>query len=205
VTTAEPDTARSFHIGLPDGFVELPSDLESTTPDSVAAVTAYFAKLFYLPSDDQNAAMAAVYFAAIGTSSGDAGIDSTALAVYRSPDDPDRGMMVLLSSTCVPAGHADVASAIAGLLEIHRAQRPDAVTRVELPAGPAVVVVTEERNSVVVEEVVTPVVHRKITAWVPDPDGTTLAVVSMASNNWPDWEHVCRLALNVFDTLEWDR
>ncbi|HEY0806630.1 MAG TPA: hypothetical protein VGD84_16270 [Pseudonocardiaceae bacterium] len=196
---------RSFALGLPDGFVELPSSVESATADSVGEVTAYFARLFNLPPDDQNAAAAAVYFAAVGTSSGDEGVDHTAMAMYRSPDDPERAMMVLLSSTCLSAGHADVDSAIAGLLEIHRAVGRGTVTRVELPAGPAVVVVDEEQNGITIGEQFAPIVHRKITAWVPDPDGSTVAVVSMASNNWPDWAHVCRLALNIFDTLDWDR
>jgi hypothetical protein len=146
-----------------------------------------------------------VCFEAIGTSSGDEGIDHTAMAMYRSPDDPDRAMMVLLSSTCLPAAHAGMAPAIAGLLEIHRASAKNTVAQVELPAGPAVVVVDEDQGGIVIGDVLAPIVHRKITAWVPDPDGSTVAVVSMASNNWPDWAHVCTLALNIFDTLEWDR
>lgn len=203
--TSTESTARSFGLGLPAGFVDLPSSVASATAASIGEVTAYFARLFNLPLDDLNAAAAAVYFAAVGTSSGADGIDHTAMAMYRSPDDPERAMMVLLSSSCLPASHPGVAPAVAGLLEIHRASDRNTVAQVELPAGPAVVVVDEEQNGITIGEQFAPIVHRKITAWVPDPDGTTIAVVSMASNNWPDWAYVCRLALDIFDTLEWDR
>jgi hypothetical protein len=145
-----------------------------------------------------------VYFTAIGTSSGDAGIDHTEMAMYRSPDDPDRAMMIMLSSTCVPADHADAESAIAGLVEVHTAVGQGEVSQLTLPVGPAVVVVTDERNDVITGDQVAPVLHRAITAWVPDPDGTTLGVVSVSSNNWRDWQHICQLALAILQTMRWD-
>jgi hypothetical protein len=39
--------------------------------------------------------------------------------------------------------------------------------------------------------------------WIPDRDGTTLAVLSASTNNWRDWRRVCELALGVFETVEW--
>lgn len=204
MTAAVQGPTRSFTLELPEGFVALPSDLGDSLPDQVGELTAYFARLFSLPPDDENAAAVAVYYAAVGPAAAESGVDHTELAMYRSPDDPDRAMMIMLSSSCVPAGHADVESAVAGLLEIHRAAGQGDVSKLSLPVGPAVVVVTEEQNGVFVGQAALPVLHRKITAWVPDPGGTTVGVVSVSSNNWQDWEHICRLTVDILGTMRWD-
>src|SRR5262249_17616552 len=143
MTSVEQQT-RSFSLELPDGFVELPSEVEQATPERIGEIGARFAALAGLPPDDQNAAQAAGYYAALGATSGDDGVDYTGMALYRSPDDPARVMMILLSSLCVPASHVDVESAAAGLLEVHRAAGQGEVDQLDLPAGPAVTVVTEQ-------------------------------------------------------------
>jgi hypothetical protein len=203
MTSVEQPT-RSFTLELPEGFVELPADADTVTPEQVGAIAARFAALAGLPPDDPNAAEAAVYYAALGASSGDAGVDYTGMALYRSPDDPGRAMMILLSSLCLPAGHADVESAVAGLLEVHKAAGQGEVSQLELPAGPAVTVVTEQQSSIGDGEQSAPVLHRAATAWVPDPGGTTLGVVSFSSNNWVDWPHIARLSVDILRTMRWD-
>lgn len=204
MTSSVEQSTRAFSLELPDGFVELPSDLETTTPEQVQEVTAYFARLFGLPPDDLDAAAVAVNFAAIGATAGDEGIDSTAMAMYRFPDDPERAMMIMLSSMCLPAAHDNIESAVAGLVQVHSAIGRGEVSELTLPAGRSVVVVSDEENSVTVNEVTLPVLHRTITAWVPDPGGTTVGVVSFASNNWQDWTHICRLAVQILVTMRWD-
>ncbi|HKN99537.1 MAG TPA: hypothetical protein VJX10_20620 [Pseudonocardiaceae bacterium] len=203
MTSVEQPT-RSFSLELPDGFVELPSDVEAATPERIGAIGARFAALAGLPPDDPNAAEAAVYYAAVGATSGDEGVDYTGMALYRSPDDPARFMMVLLSSLCVPASHVDVESAVAGLLEVHRAAGQGEVGQIDLPAGPAVTVVTEQLSGISDGEQSAQIRHRAITAWVPDPGGTTLGVVSVSSNNWVDWPHIARLAVDILRTMRWD-
>lgn len=204
MTSSVQQPTRAFSLELPDGFVELPSDPEAVTPEQVQEVTAYFTRLFGLPPDDLDAAAVAVNYAAIGVTASDEGIDSTAMAMYRSPDDPERAMMIMLSSTCLPVAHDDVESAIAGLIQVHSAIDRGEVSELNLPAGRSVVVVSDEENSVTVNEVTLPVLHRKITAWVPDPGGTTVGVVSFASNNWQDWAHICQLAVQILTTMRWD-
>ena len=49
-----------------------------------------------------------------------------------------------------------------------------------------------------------PVLQRQLLAWIPDPAGSAVAVVGVASNSWPDWAHVCDLALDVFESVSWD-
>lgn len=203
MTSVEQPT-RSFSLELPDGFVELPADADTVTPEQVGAIAARFAALAGLSPDDPNAAEAAVYYAALGASSGDAGVDFTGLALYRSPDDPARAMMILLSSLCLPASHVDVESAVAGLLEVHKATGQGEVSKLELPVGPAVAVVTEQQSSISDGERSAPILHRAVTAWVPDPGGTTLGVVSVSSNNWVDWPHIARLAVDILRTMRWD-
>jgi hypothetical protein len=195
---------RSFNLELPDGFVELPSTAEDATAQNVGEIGARFAALAGLPPDDPGAAEAAVYYAAVGAASGEDGVDYTAMALYRSPDDETRAMMVLLSSMCVPADHADVESAVAGLIEIHKATGQGRVDKLDLPAGPAVTVVTEQASTMSNGERTVGIRHRAITAWVPDPGGTTLGVVSVSSNNSVDWPHIERLAVDILRTMRWD-
>ncbi|WP_209706792.1 hypothetical protein [Crossiella equi] len=121
--------------------------------------------------------------------------------MYRSPDDPERLLMVWLTVSEVRSAHETPGVAVAGLLEAHR-ERGD-VAQVTLPAGPAAVVVTEEALALHVGELSAPVLRRDVTAWVPDPFGTRLAVISLATNSWQDWDHVCELALALFDSLDW--
>jgi hypothetical protein len=44
---------------------------------------------------------------------------------------------------------------------------------------------------------------RQWTAWIPDPDGTTIAIISVTSPSVPDWPHVADLAADVFDSFAW--
>lgn len=203
MTSVEQPT-RSFSLELPDGFMELPAAVEAVTAERIGEIGARFAALAGLPPDDLGAAEAAAYYAALGPMSAEDGIDYTAMALYRSPDDPTRVMMIMLSSTCVPADHVDVESAVAGLLEVHKATGRGEVSQLQLPAGPAVTVVTEEPSTISDGEQSATILHRAVTAWVPDPGGTTLGVVSISTNNWVDWPHVARLAADILRTMRWD-
>jgi hypothetical protein len=49
-----------------------------------------------------------------------------------------------------------------------------------------------------------PVLTRQLSAWVPDRDGTTIGVISVMTNSFQDWERVCVLALDIFDSFGWE-
>lgn len=78
------------------------------------------------------------------------------------------------------------------------------VEQIKLPVGPAIATVTEEENALVMGDEPIQVLTRQLSAWVPDREGTTIAVVSVMTNSFRDWEHVCTLALDIFDSLGWE-
>jgi hypothetical protein len=49
-----------------------------------------------------------------------------------------------------------------------------------------------------------PLLQRQVLAWIPDPAGSAVAVIGVASNCWQDWAHICDLALDVFESVLWD-
>lgn len=75
----------------------------------------------------------------------------------------------------------------------------------DLPEGKAVVTVQEEKTILRNEagELEVRVLQRQVAAWIPDPRGTSVAMVGVCSNDWQDWEHVAVLALDIFDTVSW--
>lgn len=200
MTTASP-RVRGFQFGLPTGFVELPVDQEDLSPESFSALRGELADLFGFDAHGQSSEAAALGMATLGLMID--GVDYAAVGIYRSPDEADRPIMIVLTATGVPSDHGRQETAIAGLLDIHEAQGRGTVGRLTLPAGPAVAVVTEQQSILHIREASAPLLQRQVAAWLPDPAGSTIAVVSASTNSWRDWEHVCALALDVFDSLEW--
>lgn len=195
---------RGFRFDLPSGFIEVPVHDDELSPDSFGELSAKVAGWFALPTDDGNATAMALGLATFGAMAGQDGADYAAVGLYRSPDDPQRPIMVLVTSIGMPSDHDRPATAIAGLLEIHDAAARGMVGTLKLPVGPAVAIVTEEETALRIGEEVTPMLRRQVAAWVPDPDGTTLAVLAVSTTSWQDWEHVCTLAVGIFESLEWD-
>ncbi len=199
----EPVEMRGFRLGLPEGFVELPVDdvddqpAYERLPESIAA-------LFGLSVHDEDVVSAAHAFNGLGTVIGEAGVDYSAIAFYKSPDEPSRPIMVTVCGTTIPSDHGSKSEAVKNLLEAHKYKDHQDLTEIRLPAGPAAVVVTEEQNVLVVDEVPTRVLTRQLAAWVPDPEGTTVGVVSVMTNSFQDWEHVCALGLAIFDSFDWE-
>lgn len=193
---------RGFRLGLPEGFVELPIDdfddqPAERIPESIAA-------LFGLSVHDEDVASAAHAFNGLGAMFGDAGVDYSAIAFYKSPDDPSRPIMVTVCGVTMPSDHRSKSEAVKNVLEAHKYKDHQDLAEVRLPVGPAAVVVTEEQNVLVVDEVPTRVLTRQLAAWVPDPEGTTIGVVSVMTNSFQDWEHVCGLGLDIFDSFGWE-
>jgi hypothetical protein len=192
-------TRRGFDLGLPDGFIELPVDPDQAGESLVAKVAA----LFGLPPDSDYAKAATAALSAIGTTAGAGGLDYSAVTFYRSPDDPDRPIMVVLGATTMPSEHHRPQTAVDGLLEIRARQDRGTPTEYRLPIGPAVVLVSEEEHALRRGADEVPILSRALSLYVPDPDGTTVGVVTVQTNCWQDWDRVCVLALEIFDSFEW--
>lgn len=189
---------RGFTVGLPEGFIELPVDVDAADD----ALVAHVAALFGLDPASEYAAATAAAYSAIGLTAGQA-MDYAAVALYRSPDDPMRPIMVTLTCATMPSDHHNVQSAIEGLMEVHEAQDRGIAARHRLPIGPAVTLVTEDEQALEYDGEAVPVLNRQVSLWVPDPDGTTVGVVAVQTNSWQDWEHVCVVAVDIFDSFEW--
>ncbi|MGO1048664.1 hypothetical protein [Crossiella sp. CA198] len=191
---------RGFGITVPEGFIELPADID---PEGFDRLKEVVAERFSLAADAEVTAQAALGFATMGAMAAQTRAGFVATAVYRSPDDPERLIMVWLTVTEMPSAHESPEVALAGLVEAHQARGQLEPNRVRLTAGPAVVTIVEEPMLLHVGEESAPVLRREVTAWAPDPFGTRVAVISLATNSWQDWEPVCGLALDIFDSLDW--
>lgn len=203
IPSAPPESPRlrRFQFDLPAGFVELPVDPEDLDPESFGALRAEIAGIFGFETDASSTEAAALGMATLGLLM--AGVDYAAVGFYQSPDEPGRPIMVVLTATGLPSEHDRPETAIDGLVEIHEAQGLGTVGRLTLPTGPAVVVVSEQESVLHIGDAATPVLQRQVAAWVPDRAGSTIAVLTASTNSWRDWEHVCALGLDVFESLEW--
>ncbi|MGH3805353.1 MAG: hypothetical protein ACRDRU_01640 [Pseudonocardiaceae bacterium] len=190
---------NEFTIELPEGFVALPA----------AAVTAELGRaleeLFHLPPGDVSAAKVAESLSALGLIAATGGAEYTSIGFFRSPDDPQRPVSVLLTAARMASDHGDPAIVIAGLRAVC-AQDPDTDVQVlQLQAGPALAIVREEPAMIEVGGAdPVPLLQRQVLAWIPDPAGSTVAVIGVASNSWQDWSHVCDLALDIFESVSWE-
>jgi hypothetical protein len=194
---------RGFNLAIPEGFIELPVDEDDfDIPEVGEALVARVAALFSLDPESEYAAATAAAFSAIGLTAGEA-LDYAAVALYRSPDDPMRPIMITLTGTTMPSEHHNVQAAIEGLMEIHESEARGVPAHYRLPIGPAVAVVTEDHQAMEFDGEAVPIVTRQASLWVPDPDGTTVGMLAVQTNSWQDWEHVCVVALDIFDSFEW--
>ncbi len=201
-----PVARRGFRLGLPDGFIPLPLsegdiDVES---DEFESLVSFAAEAFGLSATDESSIATATSFAQLGSIISDSGVDYSAIAFYKSPDDLMRPIMVTLTGIAMPSDHRSREAAITDLLELHGESNDSTTEEIRLPVGPAVATVTEEENALVMGDEPIQVLTRQLSAWVPDRDGTTIAVVSIMTNSFRDWEYVCTLALDIFDSLGWE-
>ncbi len=190
---------NGFTIELPDGFVALPAS--ATTAEIGRALE----ELFHLSPGDISAAKVAESLSALGLITAAGGAEYTSIGFFRSPDDPQRPVSVLLTAARMASDHDDPTTVIAGLREVY-AQDPDTDAQsLQLRAGPALTAVREEPAMIEVEGTdPLPLLQRHVLAWIPDPAGSAVAVIGVASNSWHDWPHVCDLALDIFESVCWD-
>ena len=190
---------NGFTFELPEGFVALPASAAN------AEIGRALEELFALPPGDTSSAKVAESLSALGLIAAAGGAEYTSIGFFRSPDDPQRPVSVLLTAARMPSDHDDPAIVIAGLREVY-AQDPDTDAQaLQLRAGPALTTVREEPAVIEIEGAdPLPLLQRQVLAWIPDPAGSAVAVIGVASSCWQDWPHVCDLALGVFDSVSWD-
>lgn len=187
-----------FTLELPDGFIALPA-----TP-ATAEVRRELEDLFNLRAGDTSAARVAESLAALGAIAAGSGAQYSSIGLFRSPDDPQRPVSVVLTASRMTSDHAEASAVITGLRQAYAAD-PDTATEVlRLPAGQAVVTIREEPVMLQIDGIApVPLLQRQVVAWIPDRAGSAVAVVGVASSCWPDWPHICDLALDVFESVSW--
>lgn len=191
---------NGFTIEFPEGFVTLPA---SSAPAEVGSA---LEELFHLPPGDTSAAKVAESLSELGQIAADGGAEYTSIGFFRSPDDPQRPVSVVLTASRMSSDHDDPNTVIAGLRNVY-ASNPDTDAQVlQLPAGPALAAIREEPAMIEVEGAdPLPLLQRQVLTWIPNPAGSAVAVIGVASNCWQDWPHICDLALDVFESVSWEQ
>lgn len=188
-----------FTIELPAGFIALPAVTAATD------IQRELAELCGLPASDPSAAKVAEFLSALGAIAADGGAEYTAVGLFRSADDPQRPVSVVLTASQVGSDHDDPGTVIAGLREVYGADPDTDVEVLQLPTGQALAAIREEPAMIRIEGVDPQVLlQRQVLGWIPDPAGSAVAMIGLASNSWPNWAHVCDLALDVFESICWD-
>lgn len=193
---------RRMAVELPVGFIGLPT--HEATADELESVARGFEAQFNLGSADRSAAAMAQWLSVCGQVAGAGGMEFAAIGLFHSPDDLERPVSVMITGTRM-ASSGGPAEAIAGMQGLFEQQEEASVQSVQLQAGQALLVTTEQPMTVPVEgQDDVGVIQRQVTAWIPDATGSVLGVVSVSSGSWQDWAHVCDLALRVFDSVQWE-
>jgi hypothetical protein len=187
-----------FTIELPEGFIEL------AAAPATAEVQCELEHLFNLPAGDASAARVAESLSALGAIAAGSGAEYTTIGLFRSPDDPQRPVSVVLTASQMTSDHDDPSAVITGLREVYAADPHTDTEVLQLPAGQALATIREEPLMLQVDGIApVPLLQRHVVAWIPDRAGSAVAVIGVASNSWADWAHVCDLALGVFDSVSW--
>lgn len=191
-----------FEYTLPAGAVALPLDETQIDIDVWTALLADTAAALGIEESAPEGLLAASSLALMGSLI--PGVDRAAFGMYRSPDDEARPITLLLTACSVRLDFESRELALATLLR-ELTNGKQAVIQRDLPAGPCVVAITDEHQTLTDGTVQLAVRQHQVTAWVPDPTGATAAVVSVTTNSWRDWEHVSRVTLEVFESIRWER
>jgi hypothetical protein len=188
----------SFTFELPAGFIMLPASA------ALADVHRELAELFGLPAGDTSTGKLAESLSALGRIAADGGAEHTSIGFFRSPDDPQRPVSVVLTAAQMASDHRDPHTVVAGLRNGYALDQGTNTQILQLPAGPALVTVREEPAMIEIQGAdPLPLLQRQVLAWIPDPGGCAVAMIGVASNCWQDWSHVCDLALDVWESVSW--
>ncbi|HKS51931.1 MAG TPA: hypothetical protein VJS67_08680 [Pseudonocardiaceae bacterium] len=187
-----------FSIELPEGFIELPA------APATAEVQHKLEKLLGLPAGDTSAAEVAKSLSVLGALAADSGAQYSSIGLFRSPDDLQRPVSVVLTASRMTSEHDDASTVITGLREVYAADLDTDTEVLQLPAGQALATIREQPLMLQVDGVApVALLQRQVVVWIPDRAGSAVAVVGVASNCWQDWPHVCDLALDLFESVSW--
>jgi hypothetical protein len=121
----------AFTVELPEGFIELPA------ATATASVQHELEELFRLPAGDTSAAQVAESLSALGLIAAETGAEHTSIGFFRSPDDPQRPVSVVLTASRMASDQDDPTTVIAGLREVYAADADTDTEVLQLPAGQA--------------------------------------------------------------------
>jgi hypothetical protein len=193
--------ARGFNLVLPEQCVEIP--LGELTEDGLRGLADEIAAVFQIPSLDLGAVASAITLASMGAGAAAGGAAHVSAGIFRSTDG-SRPILMLVSAYVMPSDHASAQAAISGLLEIHESQQSGLVRTVQLDSGPAVTVEASEDTEITMGDPEPyEISQHSLTAWIPDPDGSTLVALSVMSTNTEDWPDIKDLAEGIFDGFFW--
>lgn len=200
--TTDP-SPRGFAVEIPGGFVGLPT--RAPTSQDLSDVARGLEDTFQTGRGDQSASEMAHWFSLIGQLSGAGGMEFAAIGFFHSPVDLERPVYVLVSGKRVIAQTERPEESVAYLQEYFDQQGVSHRQKIQLSVGEALLVTTEQPTEFPVEGHVTnAVLQYDLTAWIPDPAGTTIGVVSVSTSSWRDWNYVYEFALGLFDSAVWE-
>ncbi|SDJ86241.1 hypothetical protein SAMN04487820_102416 [Actinopolyspora mzabensis] len=207
ITDDTTDTAQEvprYSLVLPEGFIELPDG--EPTEEKLHALASAVAVRFGLPEDteiDQGLAGVAAMLMTLGASAEAGGAHYNAAAVFRSAQEAQRPLMVVVSCFVFGSERTTRHTAVAALEQYYGNQSGTEVEVVELPAGESVVTRAATPSTVEVGEEAVELTNHAITAWIPSPAVSDILGVSVTSNNTEDWTDIADLARGIFETVEW--
>lgn len=195
--------SEQFFFNLPPSFIELPiseDQLKDNQDDLISSVT----DVLDLDAQDDDAAVEAAFgLAALGSILSDQGAGYAAAGFYRSPEDNDRPITILVTSVGIPSDYEDSQGAVQAILAVKQNEEHSSVIQFTVPAGHAVAVVDEEPHEIQLQNDVVTILQRQVTAWIPNPTGAEIALITVSTNSWKDWSYVCELALDIFCSISW--
>lgn len=207
ITDDATDTAQEvprYSLVFPEGFIELPEG--EPTEEKLHALASAVAVRFGLPEDteiDQGLAGVAAMLMTLGASAEAGGAHYNAAAVFRSAQEAQRPLMVVVSCFVFGSERTTRHTAVAALEQYYGNQSGTEVEVVELPAGESVVTRSATPSTVEVGEEAVELTNHAITAWIPSPSVSDILGVSVTSNNTEDWADIVDLAQGIFETVEW--
>jgi hypothetical protein len=134
-----------YTLEVPEGFIPLPPS--GTTAESEQAL----AELFGLEPGDISADMVTRSVSALGLVATAGGTEHSSIGLFRSPDDPQRPVSVVLTAGQIASDHDDPGAVMTGLREVC-ASDPNTNSHIlQLPVGSALAAVREEPAMIEIE------------------------------------------------------
>lgn len=203
MTSTSHQSLRGLAVKVPSGFIGLPT--QEPAEDDLHSIADSLQEMFGLPEGDESAAEMARWFATAGHVAGAGGMEFAAMGFFRPSDSQDKPVSIMVTAGRLPGNFKDPHEAIAGLQALYGTEDDPCTQRVNLNAGPALLVTTEQATAVPDEDDhENQVLQNEVRAWIPDDTGSTIGVASVSTASRHAWSHVCDLALQIFDSAHWD-